>query len=205
MVRSTYSIGCWLLLQLFFAKVLRSASEDDVKALFSRYGSVHGINLFRAFQGAPTSKGCGLITMGTNEEAAAAIAALDCKYTWRSMDVPMVVKWMDAALQKKRREEHLMAMRQGLVPSMSMSEWLLPCTHIRFNSLEAKATIMCLHVVSAKIAPLAAMWCANELSASGHDVHHMPEGELRGKVPGFPTLPCPECHARISVLCSPWS
>jgi RNA recognition motif-containing protein len=109
-------------MQLFFAKVLRSAAEDDVKALFSRYGSVHSINLFRAFQGAPTSKGCGLITMGSNEEAAAAIAALDCKYTWPSMDVPMVVKWMDAALQKKRREEHLMAMRQGLVPSMSMSK-----------------------------------------------------------------------------------
>jgi hypothetical protein len=29
---------------------------------------------------------------------------------------------MDAALQKRRREEHLAAMRQGLVPSMSMSE-----------------------------------------------------------------------------------
>lgn len=36
--------------------------------------------------------------------------------------VVQVVKWMDAALQKRRREEHLAAMRQGLVPSMSMSE-----------------------------------------------------------------------------------
>jgi hypothetical protein len=35
-----------------------------------------------------------------------------------------VVKWMDAALQKRRREEHLAAMRQGLVPSMSMSKFL---------------------------------------------------------------------------------
>ena len=43
-------------LQLFFAKVLRSASEDEVKELFTRFGSVYDVNLFRAFQGAPTTK-----------------------------------------------------------------------------------------------------------------------------------------------------
>jgi hypothetical protein len=73
-------------------------------------------------QGAPTTKGCGLVTMGSNEEAVAAIDALDNRHVWDGMEAPMVVKWMDAALQKRRREEHLAAMRQGLVPSMSMSE-----------------------------------------------------------------------------------
>ncbi|KAF6260316.1 hypothetical protein COO60DRAFT_909475 [Scenedesmus sp. NREL 46B-D3] len=106
---------------LFFAKVLRSANEDEVRALFARYGRVVEVNLFRAFQGAPTTKGCGLVTMGSNDEAAAAIDALDSRHTWDGLEAPMVVKWMDAALQKRRREEHLAAMRQGLVPSMSMS------------------------------------------------------------------------------------
>lgn len=69
-------------------------------------------------QGAPTTKGCGLVTMGSNDEAAAAIETLDNKHVWEGMEAPMVVKWMDAALQKRRREEHLAAMRQGLVPSM---------------------------------------------------------------------------------------
>eukprot|EP00879_Flechtneria_rotunda_P003486 GHRR01003715.1.p1 GENE.GHRR01003715.1~~GHRR01003715.1.p1 ORF type:complete len:499 (+),score=190.43 GHRR01003715.1:1683-3179(+) len=77
-------------------------------------------------QGAPTTKGCGLVTMGSNEEAAAAIQELDSKHVWDGMDAPMVVKWMDAALQRRRKEEHLAAMRQGLVPSMSMGSdaWL---------------------------------------------------------------------------------
>lgn len=105
---------------LFFAKVLRSASEEEVKALFSGFGKVYDVNLFRAFQGAPTTKGCGLVTMGSHEEAAAAIEALDNKHVWPGMDSPMVVKWMDAQLQKRRREEHLAAMRQGLIPSMGM-------------------------------------------------------------------------------------
>jgi hypothetical protein len=43
-------------LQLFFAKVLRSATEEEVKTLFSRFGKVYDVNLFRAFQGAPTTK-----------------------------------------------------------------------------------------------------------------------------------------------------
>ncbi len=41
---------------LFFAKVLRSATEDEVRALFANYGRVYDVNLFRAFQGAPTTK-----------------------------------------------------------------------------------------------------------------------------------------------------
>jgi hypothetical protein len=53
----------------------------------------------------------------------AAIDALDSKFTWEGMDVPMVVKWMDAALQRRRREQHLAAMRQSLVPSMGLGGW----------------------------------------------------------------------------------
>lgn len=36
--------------QVFFAKVLRTATEDEVRALFSRFGRVFEVNLFRAFQ-----------------------------------------------------------------------------------------------------------------------------------------------------------
>jgi hypothetical protein len=36
--------------------VLRSATEEEVKTLFSRFGKVYDVNLFRAFQGAPTTK-----------------------------------------------------------------------------------------------------------------------------------------------------
>lgn len=37
-------------MQLFFAKVSRSATEDDVQQLFQQFGQVQGVNLFRAFQ-----------------------------------------------------------------------------------------------------------------------------------------------------------
>jgi hypothetical protein len=50
--------------------------------------------------------------MGSHDEAAAAIDGLDSKFVWEGMGGPMVVKWMDAELQRRRREEHLAAMRQ---------------------------------------------------------------------------------------------
>lgn len=67
-------------------------------------------------------QGCGLVTMGSHEEAVAAIQGLDSKYTWEGMDSTMVVKWMDVAMQRRRREQHLAAVRQGLVPNFAVSE-----------------------------------------------------------------------------------
>ncbi|GFR41383.1 hypothetical protein Agub_g2066 [Astrephomene gubernaculifera] len=107
--------------QLFFAKVLRSATEDEVRRLFGQFGKVTDVNLFRAFQGAPTTKGCGLVTMGSHAEAVAAIAALDSQYVWEGMETPMVVKWMDTALQRRRREQHLANMRQAMTPGAGMN------------------------------------------------------------------------------------
>jgi hypothetical protein len=93
-------------LQLFFAKVPRTVGKLEIHAVFSRYGDVRGINLFRAFRGAPTCKGCGLIKMETREGAEAAKEALDGIFTWPGMPLPMVVDWMDSELQRQRRERH---------------------------------------------------------------------------------------------------
>jgi len=92
--------------QVFFARVLRSADEDTIKQLFAQFGRIVKINLFRAFQGGPISKGCGLVTMDSADEANAAIQGLHEKHIFEGMAQPMVVRWMDAALQRRRQEEH---------------------------------------------------------------------------------------------------
>ncbi len=65
-------------------------------------------------------QGCGLVTMGSHAEAVAAIAALDSQYVWDGMETPMVVKWMDTALQRRRREQHLANMRQAMSPGAGL-------------------------------------------------------------------------------------
>lgn len=49
-------------------------------------------------------QGCGTVNMGTHAEASAALAALDNRHRWVGMDSPMVVKWVDRELQKRRKE-----------------------------------------------------------------------------------------------------
>jgi hypothetical protein len=60
--------------------------------------------------------------MSSHKEAEASIEALDGQFVWEGMESPMVVKWMDGALQRRRREQHLAAMRQGLVSNTSIGE-----------------------------------------------------------------------------------
>jgi hypothetical protein len=58
--------------------------------------------------------------MGSHEEAAAALEGIDNKYTWEGLGSPMVVKWMDAALQKRRRDQHMAAGRHDLLPPLRL-------------------------------------------------------------------------------------
>lgn len=79
--------------QLFFAKVAPSAPPEEVQRVFEPYGGVESINLFRAWATARSSKGCGLITMATQEGARAARDALNGKHVWEGADAPMAVEW----------------------------------------------------------------------------------------------------------------
>ena len=81
---------------LFFAKVNPSAPPEEVAALFSRFGAVESVNLFRAWATARTSKGCGLVVMATQAAAAAAHAALSGKHVWRGAETTMAVEWCNA-------------------------------------------------------------------------------------------------------------
>jgi CUG-BP- and ETR3-like factor len=64
--------------------------------------------------------------MSSVGEAEMAMEELDNKYTWEGMVSRMVVKLMDAALQRRRREQHVAAMRHGALPSLALSGTVKP-------------------------------------------------------------------------------
>jgi len=74
---------------------------DDLHALFSRFGTVQHLNLFRRWATAKTSKGCGTVQYSKAEEASAAMLALHGVQTFEEFSGseagPMVVEWMDAS------------------------------------------------------------------------------------------------------------
>ncbi len=91
--------------------------------------------------------------MGSHAEAVAAIAALDSKYVWEGMETPMVVKWMDMALQRRRRELHLANLRQSLATGggmglsksrISAAGYSITCSHRPVACRSTPATTPCL-------------------------------------------------------------
>jgi RNA recognition motif-containing protein len=72
--------------------------EEDLRALFERYGRVVHINVFRRWATAKTSKGCGTVQLASPQEAGAALAALNGLHAWSEFtngEGPMVVEWKD--------------------------------------------------------------------------------------------------------------
>lgn len=89
--------------EVFFAKIPRAATEQQLGELFTRHGGpVEHVKIFTAV-GAPHHKCCGLATFMTHTGASNAILALDGIYLWPNFTDPMVVKWMDHSMSKTRR------------------------------------------------------------------------------------------------------
>jgi len=85
---------------LFFAKIPPNVSTTEIENLFKAFGDVNEVNLFKAWAGAKSSKGCGLVEYATREGAERAIDELHQKYCWLNTDSPMVVEWMNQSKQR---------------------------------------------------------------------------------------------------------
>lgn len=99
---------------VFFAGVPPMVTEQQLVLLFSNFGPVEQINLFKPFNNSRTSKGCGLVVFATRPGAAAAIAALHGSFRWPNARAPMVAEWMDPRKAHRKVRTHLlMALQPG--------------------------------------------------------------------------------------------
>eukprot|EP00775_Hariotina_reticulata_P011895 gene11895-12039_t len=84
---------------IFFAGVAPVAPAESLITLFSQFGRVVYLNLFRPWAGSATSKGCGLAVFEHHAAAVAALNTLHGRFQWPGARSPMVVEWMDASKQ----------------------------------------------------------------------------------------------------------
>ena len=83
---------------IFFARVPATVPPEDLIALFSKYGHVQHLNLYRRWATAKTSKGCGVVEFSTPDEAKAAMMALSGHFSFGSypgFEGPMVCERLD--------------------------------------------------------------------------------------------------------------
>lgn len=91
---------------VFFARCPPVTTEEQVHKLFSQFGHVQEVNLYRRWQSAKTSKGCGFVRFSDPLAAAAAREALDNKYMFENSEAPMVVEWLDPTRLVNRQHTH---------------------------------------------------------------------------------------------------
>lgn len=82
---------------VFFARCPPVTTEEQVRQVFSDFGQIDEINLYRRWQSAKTSKGCGFVRYKEHAAAAAALEALNGKFMFETSEAPMVVEWIDPA------------------------------------------------------------------------------------------------------------
>ncbi|TYH93947.1 hypothetical protein ES332_A12G008500v1 [Gossypium tomentosum] len=87
--------------KLFVGMLPKNVSEDEVSALFSKYGTLKDLQILRGSQ--QTSKGCAFLKYETKEQALAALEAINGKHKMEGSSVPLIVKWADTEKERQAR------------------------------------------------------------------------------------------------------
>ncbi|KAH0470805.1 hypothetical protein IEQ34_000528 [Dendrobium chrysotoxum] len=115
--------------KLFIGMLPKNVTDDDVTALFSKYGNVKDLQILRGSQ--QTSKGtiipfilcngtgCAFIKYETKEQALAALEDLNGKHKMEGSNVPLVVKWADTEKERKARKAQKAQSQASSVPHMN--------------------------------------------------------------------------------------
>jgi RNA recognition motif-containing protein len=88
--------------QLFFGRASRDTNEAAITALFSQYGRLKEVLLFKE-RGTGASKGCGFVIMSSRAEADAAMAALNGTFTMEGSKEKFSVQWADLEMQQRKK------------------------------------------------------------------------------------------------------
>ncbi|KAJ7563882.1 hypothetical protein O6H91_03G128800 [Diphasiastrum complanatum] len=88
--------------KLFIGMLPKSASDADIKAVFSRFGTIKELQVVRGSQQA--TKGCAFLKYETKEQAMAAIEAINGIHKMEGSTTALVVKWADTEKERQARK-----------------------------------------------------------------------------------------------------
>lgn len=105
--------------KLFVGMLARKISEEDLKVMFSPYGTIEELTVLRSPDS--TSKGCAFIKYANRLQAQSAIRAMHNSQTMEGCSSPLVVKIADT--EKDKLQKRMQSMASNLVGlGMSMGQ-----------------------------------------------------------------------------------
>ncbi|XP_076311133.1 CUGBP Elav-like family member 1 isoform X2 [Tachypleus tridentatus] len=94
--------------KLFIGMLSKKCNENDVRIMFSPFGSIEECTVLRDASG--QSKGCGFVTYGSRQCAINAIKGMNHSQTMEGCSSPLVVKFADTQKEKdQKRQQQMMA------------------------------------------------------------------------------------------------
>ncbi|CAH1156229.1 unnamed protein product [Phaedon cochleariae] len=92
--------------KLFVGMLSKKLCENDVRALFSAYGTIEECTVLRDVTG--NSRGCAFVTFASKQSALSAIKGLHQSQTMEGCSAPLVVKFADTQKEKEMKRHQQM-------------------------------------------------------------------------------------------------
>ncbi|XP_008216340.1 CUGBP Elav-like family member 4 isoform X4 [Nasonia vitripennis] len=99
--------------KLFVGMLSKQQTEDDVRQLFTAFGTIEECTILRGPDG--TSRGCAFIKFSTHQEAQSAINSLHGSQTMPGASSSLVVKYADTEKERQLRRMQQMAGNMSLI------------------------------------------------------------------------------------------
>ncbi|XP_020601899.1 CUGBP Elav-like family member 1 isoform X2 [Orbicella faveolata] len=118
--------------KLFIGMISKKATEEDLRIMFSPYGSIEELTILRDSDG--KSKGCAFLKFPTRMQAQNAIADMHNSTTMEGCPSPIVVKFADTEKEKLQKKMQQMVALGGMGMNIGLGMGFPYFQHANYNA-----------------------------------------------------------------------
>ncbi|XP_072938530.1 CUGBP Elav-like family member 3-B [Epargyreus clarus] len=190
--------------KLFVGMLSKQQNEDDVRGLFTPFGTIEECSILRGPDG--SSKGCAFVKFSSHQEAQAAITSLHGSQTMPGASSSLVVKFADTEKERQLRRMQQMAGNMSLLNPFVFNQFGAYGTYAQVISeqQQQQAALMVAATAQGYISPMSALashalnGMANSVvpptsadSFTGLAIGTGPTQPLNGALPSLPSPTMP--------------
>ncbi|XP_035724792.1 CUGBP Elav-like family member 1 isoform X8 [Vespa mandarinia] len=178
--------------KLFVGMLSKKYTENDVRSMFSVYGTIEECSVLR--DNAGQSKGCAFVTFASKQYAINAIKALHHSQTMEGCSSPLVVKFADT--QKEKDQKRMQQIQANLwnIAGVNMAPHYLTTGETHTLAPSSLQLLQQLQATTSAATPVAAGAGANALSSVQHQLllqQHLGLGAATPAHAAPPAVPSP--------------
>ncbi|XP_063363450.1 CUGBP Elav-like family member 4 isoform X6 [Cydia fagiglandana] len=141
--------------KLFVGMLSKQQTEEDVRQLFTPFGTIEECSILRGPDGA--SKGCAFVKFSSHQEAQAAITSLHGSQTMPGASSSLVVKFADTEKERQLRRMQQMAGNMSLLNPFVFNQFGAYSTYAQVITEQQQAALMVAATAQGYISPMTAL------------------------------------------------